>query len=32
MSGGMGGGAADSVGSHRHRVEVLAAFSAEILG
>ena len=32
MSGGMGGGAAESAGWHRRRVELLAAFAAEHLG
>ena len=32
MSGGMGGGAAESAGWHRRRVELLAAFAADRLG
>jgi aminoglycoside phosphotransferase (APT) family kinase protein len=32
MSGGMGGGAAESVAWHRRRVELLAGFAADLLG
>ena len=32
MSGGMGGGAAESVVWHRRRVELLAGFAADLLG
>ena len=31
MSGGMGGGAAESAAWHRRRVELLAAFAADVL-